>query len=166
MLYRLATSPGRRALLGLRPRRGALVRPLLALRPRARCGRLASEAGLPFRDDPTNAEPLYARNRIRNEVLPVLREIGPAAEETIAETQAELAEEGEALEALAAEALVGAGADAARCDQREALAGLRSGVAPARAAAAGRARARPARARSAARGPRRSGGSPASPRAG
>src|SRR5919197_346655 len=31
VLYRLATSPGRRALLGLRPRRGAVVRPLLAL---------------------------------------------------------------------------------------------------------------------------------------
>src|SRR5882672_2861047 len=31
VLYRLATSPGSRALLGLRPRRGALVRPLLSL---------------------------------------------------------------------------------------------------------------------------------------
>ena len=69
-----------------------LIRPLLAL-GRDRCGALAAEAGLPFRDDPTNAEPLYARNRIRNEVLPVLREIGPEAEATIAETQAELAEE-------------------------------------------------------------------------
>ena len=102
VLYRLATSPGRRALLGLQPRRGVIVRPLLGL-GRDQVRRLVSEAGLPFRDDPTNAEPAYARNRIRNEVLPVLGEIGPEAEATIAETQAELAEEGEALERVAAE---------------------------------------------------------------
>src|SRR5512132_213660 len=121
VLYRLATSPGRRALLGLRPRRGVLIRPILSVR-RHEARRLAAEAGLPFRDDPTNAEPLYARNRIRNEVLPVLREIGPGADATIAETQAELAEEGEALERLAAEALAESGADAAGAIGREALA--------------------------------------------
>jgi tRNA(Ile)-lysidine synthase len=121
VLYRLATSPGRRALLGLRPRRGAIVRPIIALdRDHARW--LVKEAGLPFRDDPTNAEPLYARNRIRNEVLPVLREIGPGADATIAETQAELAEEGETLERMAAEALAESGADAAGAIGREALA--------------------------------------------
>ncbi len=35
ILYRLASSPSRRALLGMRPRDGILVRPLLALHPRA-----------------------------------------------------------------------------------------------------------------------------------
>jgi tRNA(Ile)-lysidine synthase len=127
VLYRLATSPGRRALLGLRPRRGDLVRPLLALE-RERVRRLASEAGLPFRDDPTNAEPLYARNRLRNEVLPVLREIGPEAEATIAETQAELAEEGDALDAIAADVVSESGADAAGAISREALAPLRPAI--------------------------------------
>jgi tRNA(Ile)-lysidine synthase len=123
VLYRLATSPGRRALLGLRPRRGVVVRPLLSI-GREDVRRLASEAGLPFRDDPTNAEPLYARNRLRNEVLPVLREIGPEAEATIAETQAELAEESEALEQAAADALSQAGADVAGAISRDALEGL------------------------------------------
>jgi tRNA(Ile)-lysidine synthase len=123
VLYRLATSPGSRALLGLRPRRGAVVRPLLSL-SRDRVRELAAEAGLPFRDDPTNVEPLYARNRIRNEVLPVLREIGPEAEATIAETQAELAEEAEALERLASEALAESGADAAGAISAEALGAL------------------------------------------
>src|SRR4051794_38314980 len=123
VLYRLATSPGRRALLGLRPRRGAVVRPLLAL-GRDEVRRLARDAELPFRDDPTNVEPLYARNRLRNEVLPVLREIGPEAEATIAETQAELAEESEALEQGAADALSEAGADIAGAISRDALAPL------------------------------------------
>ena len=122
VLYRLVTSPGRRALLGLRPRRGAIVRPLLAV-DREEVRRLASAAGLPFRDDPTNLEPLFARNRIRNEVLPVLREIGPA-EATIAETQSELAEEADALDAAVAEALADSGAEAAGAIGRETLASL------------------------------------------
>ena len=123
IIYRLASSPGTRALLGLPARQGAVVRPLLGL-SRERVRELVSAAGLPFRDDPTNAEPLYARNRIRNEVLPVLREIGPEAEATIVETQAELAEEAEALERLAAEALAESGAEAAGAIGVDALAEL------------------------------------------
>jgi tRNA(Ile)-lysidine synthase len=123
IIYRLASSPGRRALLGLRARRGAVVRPLLSL-GREEVRRLATEAGLPFRDDPTNAEPLFARNRIRNEVLPVLEELAPGAEVTIAETQAELAEEAEALERLAAEALAASGAELSGSIDRDSLAAL------------------------------------------
>jgi tRNA(Ile)-lysidine synthase len=123
IIYRLVSSPGRRALLGLPTKRGAVVRPILSL-PREDARRLATDAGLPFRDDPTNEEPAYARNRIRNEVLPVLREIGPEAEATMAETQAELAEEAELLERLAARALDESGAEAAGAISRDALAKL------------------------------------------
>ncbi len=126
LLYRLVTSPGRRALLGLQPRRGAIVRPLLGL-DRDEVRRLARDAGLPFRDDPSNLEPRFARNRIRNEVLPVLREIGPA-EATIAETQAELSEEADALEGVVAEALARSGAETAGAVSREALAPLHPAV--------------------------------------
>src|SRR5689334_21113455 len=63
IIYRLATSPGRRALLGLRARKGAVVRPLLSL-DRDQVRGLVADARLPFRDDPTNAQPAYARNRI------------------------------------------------------------------------------------------------------
>jgi tRNA(Ile)-lysidine synthase len=110
VLYRLATSPGRRAMLGLPARRGRLIRPLLALE-RAETRRLAVDADLPFVDDPTNVDPRYARNRIRHEVLPALRELSPAAERNIAETRAELAEEARILERLAVEALEAGGAD-------------------------------------------------------
>ena len=44
----------------------------------ARAG--ASRPALPFADDETNDDPRFARNRIRAEVLPVLRELSPAAE--------------------------------------------------------------------------------------
>ncbi|HEY8778593.1 MAG TPA: tRNA lysidine(34) synthetase TilS [Solirubrobacterales bacterium] len=123
VLYRLASSPGRRAMLGLAPRRGHVVRPLLAL-DRAETRRLATEAGLPFHDDPSNLDRRFARVRIREEVLPVLREINPAAEQNVASTWQELAEEAEALEALAAEALEAAAPAGATAVQTERLAEL------------------------------------------
>jgi tRNA(Ile)-lysidine synthase len=118
-LYRLATSPGSRALLGLPPRNGRIVRPLLAL-DRERARELALVAGLPFADDESNADETFARNRIRARVLPELRELSPAAERNIAETRAELREEAELLERVVLEALdaagAGAGAVAVRAD--------------------------------------------------
>jgi tRNA(Ile)-lysidine synthase len=96
-------------MLGLAPRRGYVVRPLLAI-GREDTRRLAQEAGLPFYDDPSNKHGSFRRVRIREEVLPVLGEINPAAEQNVAATWAELDEEAGALEALAAEALAAAGA--------------------------------------------------------
>ncbi|MDX6662660.1 MAG: tRNA(Ile)-lysidine synthase [Solirubrobacterales bacterium] len=113
VIYRLASSPGRRALLGMPAKRGSLIRPLLSF-DRAATRRLAIAAALPFRDDPSNEDPGYARNRIRAEVLPVLRELSDAAEANIAETRAELAEEADVLDRLVASVLeeAGAGGDA------------------------------------------------------
>jgi tRNA(Ile)-lysidine synthase len=107
VLYRLATSPGARALRAMPDRRGRLIRPLLGL-SRERTRELAAAAGLPFADDPSNLEPSFARNRIRIEVMPVLAELG-AAEATIAETHAELVEEGDLLERLVLAELEAAG---------------------------------------------------------
>lgn len=124
LLYRLAVSPGRRGLLGLSPRRGRLIRPLLALE-RDQTRRLAVAAGLPFADDESNLDPAFARNRIRAEVLPVMRELSPAAERNIAETRAELAEEAELLDRVVAGALesagVGEGPGAVRVEALEAM---------------------------------------------
>jgi tRNA(Ile)-lysidine synthase len=111
LLYRLATSPGSRALLGLPARNGRVVRPLIGL-DREQVRELAAAAQLPFADDETNDERRYARNRIRAEVLPVLRAIGPAAERNIAETRAELAEESALLDRVVLQELSGAGSDA------------------------------------------------------
>ncbi len=97
ILFRLVSSPGRRALLGMAPRRGHLVRPLLGIsaeRVRAYC----TEAGLPWVEDETNADTSLARNRLRLEVLPALREIHPAAEANVLATAAQLREEMEVLE--------------------------------------------------------------------
>jgi tRNA(Ile)-lysidine synthase len=123
VLYRLAVSPGARALRGLRAQSGRVIRPLLEL-DRDETRHLASEAGLPFADDESNLDPAFARNQVRAEVLPVFRQLNPAAERNIAETQAELIEEAELLERVVFEALDVAGASAgALAIRAEALAG-------------------------------------------
>jgi tRNA(Ile)-lysidine synthase len=104
VLYRLAVSPGRRALLGMEPRRGRLVRPLLeATRDETREWCVAR--GLEWRDDPTNEDTGYARARVRRAIMPELRELNPAAERNIAETALRLRDEQAVLDAAAAAAV-------------------------------------------------------------
>jgi tRNA(Ile)-lysidine synthase len=120
VLYRLAVSPGARGLLGLGPRNGRVVRPLLGL-DRADTRRLATAAGLRFSDDESNDDPAFARNRVRLQALPVLRDLSTAAERNIAETRAELAEDAALLERVVLEELeamgAGAGDVAVRADE-------------------------------------------------
>jgi tRNA(Ile)-lysidine synthase len=97
VLYRLAVSPGSRALCGMAPRRGRLVRPLLAV-TRDEVRDYLRERGLEWREDPSNADRRFARARVRHDLLEALREVGPAPERTIATTAAQLREEAELLE--------------------------------------------------------------------
>jgi tRNA(Ile)-lysidine synthase len=99
ILYRLASSPSRRALLGMRPRDGRLARPLLGT-TREETTAYCEERGLAWREDATNAEPIYARNRIRSGLLPELTRIHPAAAANVLRTAALLRDEAEVLDAL------------------------------------------------------------------
>jgi tRNA(Ile)-lysidine synthase len=109
VLYRLASSPGRRALLGMRPRRGRIVRPLLDV-TREDTHAYCVEARLPWREDETNRDRGLARNLLRLEVVPRLREVHPAAEQNVLATAALLRDEQEVLEQAVEEALRAAGA--------------------------------------------------------
>jgi tRNA(Ile)-lysidine synthase len=102
ILYRLASSPSRRALLGMRPRDGLLVRPLLGT-TRAQTTAYCEARGLAWRDDVTNEGDRYARNRVRNELMPALEQIHPAAAANVLRTAALLRDEGEVLDALVAD---------------------------------------------------------------
>jgi tRNA(Ile)-lysidine synthase len=104
VLYRLAVSPGSRSLHGMAPRRGRLVRPLLAVTREEVRGYLRAR-GLDWREDPSNSDRRFARARVRHDLLTTLREIGPAAERTIAETARQLREEAELLEGAVEAAL-------------------------------------------------------------
>jgi tRNA(Ile)-lysidine synthase len=101
ILYRLASSPSRRALLGMRRRDGSLVRPLLDF-TREQTTAYCEERGLAWRDDPTNEETGYARNRVRHRLGPALAEIHPAAARNVLRTAELLREEAEVLDALVA----------------------------------------------------------------
>ena len=89
ILYRLASSPSRRALLGMRSQDGRLVRPLLGTtreETTAYCG----ERGFPWRDDASNEEADYKRNLLRRDLIPELTRIHPAARENVLREEAEL----------------------------------------------------------------------------
>ena len=60
-----------------------LRRPLLHT-TRDEIDALVAQWGLSYRDDRTNAENTVKRNKLRNQVFPVLREINPSFEETLA----------------------------------------------------------------------------------
>ncbi len=104
VLYRLAVSPGSRALHGMAPRRGRLVRPLLSV-TREEVRDYLRARGLEWREDPSNADRRFARARVRHDVLDALRELSPAVERTIAETARQVRDEAEVLEGAVNDAL-------------------------------------------------------------
>ncbi len=106
ILYRLASSPSRRALLGMRPRDGRLIRPLLAF-TREQTGGYCLERGLSWRDDESNETDAYARGRVRNLLMPVFREIHPGAERNVLALAATLRDEADVLDALVEQELGG-----------------------------------------------------------
>ncbi len=106
ILYRLASSPSRRALLGMRPREGRLVRPLLAF-TRAQTAAHCRARGLAWREDESNASGAYARNRIRHALVPALEQAHPAAQANVLALAEILAGEAEVLDELVESVLDG-----------------------------------------------------------
>lgn len=67
---------------------GVIVRPLLEWR-RAAIRDWLTARSIPWREDSSNDSDLYRRNRIRNEVLPLLEAISPGAVESLATSAAQ-----------------------------------------------------------------------------
>jgi tRNA(Ile)-lysidine synthase len=107
ILYRLAASPGRRALLGMVAAEGRLIRPLLGF-TRQQTSAYCRERGLAWREDASNADERFARTRVRAGLLPALRAVHPAAETNVLRTARMLREETELLEQLVSSELGGA----------------------------------------------------------
>jgi tRNA(Ile)-lysidine synthase len=106
ILYRLASSPSRRALLGMRPREGRLVRPLLAF-TREQTARYCTERELAWCEDATNTSDAYARGRVRARLVPALEAIHPAASQNVVALAETLRDEAEVLDALVDGVLAG-----------------------------------------------------------
>jgi len=108
ILYRLAASPGRRALLGMPERRGLLIRPLLAAGiSREETGAWCAARGLSWVDDASNDSDAFVRARVRARALPALRELHPAAEANLLRTSELLRDEAEVLDVVIDTALAG-----------------------------------------------------------
>ncbi|HST69764.1 MAG TPA: tRNA lysidine(34) synthetase TilS [Solirubrobacterales bacterium] len=122
ILYRLASSPSRRALLGMRPRDGRLARPLLGT-TREETTAYCEARGLEWRDDASNEEADYKRNLLRRDLIPELTKIHPAAPQNILRTAALLREEAELLDSLV-EAELGEAGEGGPSISHERFAGL------------------------------------------
>lgn len=140
VLLGLARGSGTRSLAGMATRDGLVRRAFLTLR-RTQTEAICRACGLTWYDDPHNADPAYARSRIRARLLPVLEhELGPGIALGLARTAALARADADLLEAQAVE--VRARAAAGGMDWcidvlRDAPAALRSRVLRAAALAAG-----------------------------
>lgn len=92
VLFHLLRGSGLRGMGGIRPVQNGIIRPLLAVSRQEIEQELRVER-IDWREDATNQECQYARNKLRNEVIPYLRrEIQPEAVSHIAETALQLQE--------------------------------------------------------------------------
>jgi tRNA(Ile)-lysidine synthase len=106
VLLGLGRGSGPRSLAGMRAWDPPWLRPLLQLR-RAETRAACAAQGLPVWDDPHNADPRFTRVRLRREVLPLLEDVlAGGVAEALARTAAQLRDDGEALDAAAADLLV------------------------------------------------------------
>ena len=82
ILYRLARGAGPTGMRGIPPVRMPFIRPLLRT-SRSNVHAYAVERKLTWREDATNSDLSYARNRIRHRVLPELQRLNPRIVETL-----------------------------------------------------------------------------------
>jgi tRNA(Ile)-lysidine synthase len=103
VVYRLVKYASPRGLAGMRPRDGDVARPLLALGA-GEIREYCRLAGVEYGEDVSNASPVYARNLLRLEVLPLLEALNPRVAETLAAGAELAAAEADVLAAVTAEA--------------------------------------------------------------
>lgn len=101
LLLHLVRGAGLRGLTGIPPRRDRIVRPFLSI-PRTELEEYLAEYGIPYVEDSSNADVAFARNRLRHEVIPVLRELNPRLTESMAATIRTLRADNDFLNAQAA----------------------------------------------------------------
>lgn len=73
---------GLAGLVGMPPRQGDIIRPLLAI-TRAEILAYCREHALIPLEDQSNRDPRFLRNRVRHELLPLLQELNPATRRTL-----------------------------------------------------------------------------------
>lgn len=90
-LINLTRGTGLAGLTGIPEQNGKIVRPLLPF-SRAALMEYAVANGISWREDSSNSSTKYLRNKLRHDVIPVLKSVNPNFEETFAETLLHLRE--------------------------------------------------------------------------
>ncbi len=108
IMMRLMRGAGRRGLSGMAfAGPGRLIRPMLTL-GRGEVTSYLESLGQGFREDETNADTRFMRNKVRSRLLPMMKEFNPAIVEVLSRTAGLLGEEDRYLDEMAAELLAGA----------------------------------------------------------
>lgn len=97
VLYNMTRGTSLKGLSGIPRVRGSIIRPLINS-TREEIERYCKAYGLVFVTDSTNLTDEYTRNKIRHNVVPVLREINPSVEKTVLNMNSTLTEIAEYLE--------------------------------------------------------------------
>lgn len=93
ILLRLLRGAGTKGLRAMQPKNGFIVRPLL-FESRKNVLAYLSKHALPFGEDITNISPLFTRNRVRHELLPLLEsQFNPNIKETLAKSALSIADD-------------------------------------------------------------------------
>lgn len=91
VLLNLLRGTGITGLCGIRPRNARIVRPLLCV-TRRQIEQWLARQGQPYITDSTNLVPDVKRNRLRLQVIPLLKQINPALDDSIQQTVDNLTE--------------------------------------------------------------------------
>lgn len=110
IIFRLIRGSSAKGLCGIRYKRGNIIRPLLDV-SREEIVEYLVENAVMWREDSTNAQLHYSRNKIRHKVIPKLNEIVPCAVEKIVGCGKTLAEDEQYLSSLAQKLLASAYVD-------------------------------------------------------
>lgn len=99
LLLRLLRGTGTAGLVGMRPVQALRVRPLLDV-SRTELEALVAELSIPYVEDSSNQRDDYLRNRVRHQVMPLLRAFNPSLDESLAGLAQSAHDDQQALELL------------------------------------------------------------------
>jgi len=97
LLINLTRGTGLSGLTGMKQVNGSIIRPLL-FATRSEIEEYSKSHRIQYREDRSNADTKYTRNKLRHKVIPVLKDINPSFETAIAETIKRLGETDKLLE--------------------------------------------------------------------
>lgn len=98
VIMRLIRGSGSQGLAGIRPSVGNIIRPLINVTKHEAMEYLRSK-GESWREDSTNSSDEFLRNRVRNELIPLLESYNPAVEQVLSRVAAVCAAEADFISA-------------------------------------------------------------------